>query len=288
MEMEELDVLQRKHLTKSGDLGRENNSLLGRLERKINTSLDEFAKKEKSAFEQKHFLADEFFVKLSTRSPKDATGVTLKTHGHLTRLQRIYEIADKLKVRNGHQAVELLSSSYRVFSDIANFKKFQVAFVHPLNIIIRQYFKYFNPVMEFRCFVFQRQLNAISQYLCYDNFDHLQVYFTLYVYICLHIGHIDIKTITRTRELIISFYTIVKEKLPYVNYVMDVFVDLENEHVFIVEINPFGAHSSSGSALFEWKKDFDILYHRQSDQNKSSNYFPVVRIAKMKQKSDPS
>jgi hypothetical protein len=30
--------------------------------------------------------------------------------------------------------------------------------------------------------------------------------------------------------------------------------------VQIIELNPFGAHMSSGSALYNWRVDYDLMY----------------------------
>ena len=88
------------------------------------------------------------------------------------------------------------------------------------------------------------------------------------------------------RTEIVKFHNTVKDILPYNDYVMDVFVDIMTEDkaskkremkVFIIEINPFGAGSSSGSALFEWKTDYDLLYG-QNIQNKA--LLPIVRVAR--------
>lgn len=45
----------------------------------------------------------------------------------------------------------------------------------------------------------------------------------------------------------------------YASYVLDVVI-LEDNKVMLIECNPFGAWMSSGSALFDWQKDYDILY----------------------------
>jgi len=40
---------------------------------------------------------------------------------------------------------------------------------------------------------------------------------------------------------------------------MDVVV-LIDYSVQVIELNPFGSYMSSGSALFNWNQDYDILY----------------------------
>ena len=46
--------------------------------------------------------------------------------------------------------------------------------------------------------------------------------------------------------------------IPYKEYTADVYWD--GETFQLIECNPFGAHSSSGAALFHWDKDYDVLY----------------------------
>jgi hypothetical protein len=55
-------------------------------------------------------------------------------------------------------------------------------------------------------------------------------------------------------------------KIPYKEVTLDVYYDKETQNIFLIECNPFGAWSAAGSSLFEWKKDYDILYGICSDR----------------------
>jgi len=47
---------------------------------------------------------------------------------------------------------------------------------------------------------------------------------------------------------------------PYHTFIADVYVDVENRVVKLIELNPFGAHCGAGSSLFNWIKDYDLLH----------------------------
>eukprot|EP01084_Bolivina_argentea_P265712 450502_1 len=269
LEKDELDALQELRLSHRfrSSLKPDINNILSRLTRKLNRIIGEFrqelSKDEK--FNRNIFSIDEYFFKLSTRSPKDGTGINYKTYPNTTRLERIILIMEKMKIKQADEIMELIQKSERVFSDIGFYHHYYISFAHPLNLIIRTFFKRLNPIFEFRCFIKGKQLNAISQYLCYDIFNELH----------------NVKLCYNIRNHIIKFHQNVKNVLPYDDYVMDVFVDILNDEktkmkVYIIEINPFGACSSSGSALFEWKLDFDLLYGNINDKK----ILPVFRVAK--------
>lgn len=79
----------------------------------------------------------------------------------------------------------------------------------------------------------------------------------------------------KIRDAIADFHESVKDVFAYVpSYVMDVVV-FEDFSVQIIELNPFGAHMSSGSALFNWKTDYDIMYGNKQEGNK-----PEIRVLK--------
>lgn len=70
-----------------------------------------------------------------------------------------------------------------------------------------------------------------------------------------------------------DLFDTIKSHLPFTSCVYDTHVkfiqddDGESVLVELVEFNPFGAHISSGSALFHWEKDFDTLNGIGRDEN---------------------
>lgn len=120
------------------------------------------------------------------------------------------------------------------------------------------------PDHEFRCFVHQRKLVAISQYQCYVRFEALQD--------AAHVG--------RIRDAIVRFHDLIKDAkaagktLPS-SYVMDVVVFPKDYSCSLIELNPFGSHMSSGAALYNWRKDEDLLYGRELGQRAG---LPAIRV----------
>jgi hypothetical protein len=47
---------------------------------------------------------------------------------------------------------------------------------------------------------------------------------------------------------------------PYSSCVFDVYFDIERNQTEFIEINPWGNWNASGSSLFHWVKDEQILY----------------------------
>ena len=64
-------------------------------------------------------------------------------------------------------------------------------------------------------------------------------------------------------EIIVDYFNeVITKKITHVeNYVMDLAIigEMQEEVVYFIEINSFGADYSSGSALFHWKHDEAIL-----------------------------
>ena len=111
---------------------------------------------------------------------------------------------------------------------------------------------------EFRCYVSQGQLTAISQYHCYHRFESLQ----------------QKEHVLRIREAIEQFHELVHSSLSGLpDYVMDVAV-FSDYSCQLIELNPFGQHMSSGSGLFHWVKDWDLLCGGLSRRR------PAIRVLK--------
>ena len=51
--------------------------------------------------------------------------------------------------------------------------------------------------------------------------------------------------------------------VPCKSFVADIWIDFENEKAYLLECNPVGVHSASGSALLHWVRDLDVLYARK-------------------------
>ena len=194
------------------------------------------------------------FVKLHTRSPKDAV---VRIDGPIVEIleQRMspYErprigvekaeqrIANEdcillstlarelFRVSSGRDILDLFSKSSRVISDL---QKAQDA--HRGSTIVLREFTLCAPESEFRVFFCKGNLTGISQY-CYSQFfPNL------------------LKQKTEIERLIVDFFKSVT--FPFDSFVCDVVV-LLNAKVFIIEFNPW--FNDTGALLFSWKSETD-------------------------------
>eukprot|EP01089_Gocevia_fonbrunei_P008182 TRINITY_DN19853_c0_g1_i1.p1 TRINITY_DN19853_c0_g1~~TRINITY_DN19853_c0_g1_i1.p1 ORF type:complete len:437 (+),score=59.04 TRINITY_DN19853_c0_g1_i1:118-1428(+) len=196
-----------------------------------------------------------WFCRLSSRSPKDGVAVNLDPSESLE--VRMEKKIKGLQVRNGQEILNLLQKSQRIFSDISMYFQYRVPNCSSgtIALILREWMNQIPQDHEFRCYVHNKQLNAISQYHCYYRFEALQ-----------NVEHAE-----KIKETIVKYHDQIKDYLPFPSYVIDVVV-LEDYVCQVIELNPFGADMSSGAALFNWEKDHKLLY---GELNRSS---PAIRI----------
>eukprot|EP00467_Chlorarachnion_reptans_P020011 CAMPEP_0114506012 /NCGR_PEP_ID=MMETSP0109-20121206/11182_1 /TAXON_ID=29199 /ORGANISM="Chlorarachnion reptans, Strain CCCM449" /LENGTH=343 /DNA_ID=CAMNT_0001684535 /DNA_START=112 /DNA_END=1143 /DNA_ORIENTATION=+ len=251
----------------------ESTALMG-LASKINT-----VKKEKGW--------DEIFVRLSSRSPKDAAFSesrfgkiyemeqqfiiewdrrnkvsTEESPRFNNRLRAMYRASTFcLCVDNGVEAVRLLVESNRIREDLSDFIKNSSKRNNEnrFNLIVRKFAR-FDPEMEFRAFVHKKKLTAITQYndLCYFPSVHR-----------------NFKKISA--RLMDEYKQKLWEKLPLESCVLDLVLcpkDADNEsktdgrkvynkYVFdleclelkVIEINPLAEFAGSG--MFAWENPKD-------------------------------
>eukprot|EP01125_Pyxidicula_operculata_P011479 TRINITY_DN375_c1_g1_i1.p2 TRINITY_DN375_c1_g1~~TRINITY_DN375_c1_g1_i1.p2 ORF type:complete len:344 (-),score=70.84 TRINITY_DN375_c1_g1_i1:71-1102(-) len=240
-----------EYKSKKGDRSIESFSELVSLESKIQTVLDQIVSENEKP---------EVFVKLSSRSPKDATNrkdkksellVTYlkdmkQKNGAITKdeiIDCIYQAhIDALKLSTPREVIETLLSSDRVMND-----EIPLALEHCKNVwneklIIRKWcsvpIKY-----ELRGFVIDNKLTGLCQY--YDEIFYHQLY--------------DNKD--KIQNLVLGFFDTIKNIIPITpkEYVVDFLVDLPNEKVIVVEINPFGKPDGmgTGTVMFNLKDDND-------------------------------
>jgi len=99
--------------------------------------------------------------------------------------------------------------------------------------------------LEFRIFVYMGKITAISQQHLYKVDDVLV--------------NMDHKTMIK--KIIQYFESEIKDKISYVDsYVMDFALLGSEQKPYFIEINSFGKEYASGSALFGWIQDYNILY----------------------------
>lgn len=229
-------------------------------------------------------VPDEFFIRLSTRSPKDAAdkpifrerlfelmrekfhdenGELIEEYPDLNlRLIGLRECFSKvLCVSSKEEMLRLLSYSERCVSDL----KRLIDHRHLLDqwdlyLVIRT-FEFIPICNEFRCFVCNGKLTAISQY-----FPH-----------CLFPRSFREST-EQIKEMISDFYeNVVRDECKlndklHDSYILDLNVDLQRETVMIIELNPFA--KTTGTGFFDWNEDSDLLHGRIEDDD----VYPEIRI----------
>jgi len=219
------------------------------------------------------------FVRLSSRSPKDAAlsapifqeiyhrelkklaeeekDISESSDAN-RKLQALYRASTyALRQKSGFEAVCIMIESDRIQGDLKEFVEGQVK--SDFNLVIRE-FRTFAPEMEFRGFVYNKRLTALTQYneFCYFPFlkSHSQAI---------------VNKIEKDFEAMIKV-------IPLKNYIVDFVLapdsdssssstteleqdpnlrNLEKLKVFIVELNPFAEFAGAG--LFDWVTDKALL-----------------------------
>eukprot|EP00026_Physarum_polycephalum_P011726 Phypoly_transcript_11967.p1 GENE.Phypoly_transcript_11967~~Phypoly_transcript_11967.p1 ORF type:complete len:362 (+),score=58.85 Phypoly_transcript_11967:36-1088(+) len=193
------------------------------------------------------------FFRLSTRSPKDAVDKIEKLklllcdqfRSSLEKYKQELDYNQKLvalrraffkamSVKSVDEALQLVMYSSRAISDMK--RALDNLDVSPWNMkaIVREFVDI--PIEgEFRGFVHNKKLNALSQYYADCYFEDLPP----------------------RREAIGSavqkfFYSHIQSLLPFDSYIID-FVVFKNNDVMIVELNPYSV--TTGACLFDWQKD---------------------------------
>jgi hypothetical protein len=110
----------------------------------------------------------------------------------------------------------------------------------PVKLILIPW-KKIDPKYEFRIFICNKKVVAISQQNLYDQY------------------HYTVDEITNIIHLIKNADLI--HYLPYQEVVCDIFI--ENNNCHLIECNPYGAYSASGSSLFCWIKDKNLLLGKE-------------------------
>jgi len=146
-----------------------------------------------------------------------------------------------MKVTTGKEALYLLARSSRISEDLN--KIFPYGEEHfSIHFILREWIDQVieRPQYEFRAFVHQNSLNAMSQYFCFCKYDEL------------------IEREEQVSSAILDFFDRIKDRISHTSYVIDFYLRSDDE-VMIIELNPF--HNGAGAALFSWAKDRERFMH---------------------------
>ena len=150
---------------------------------------------------------------------------------------------EALALDTGDDAVEVLTNSERTLRDIQQAAEFPKLW--DMKGVIRAFEKipYHN---EFRVFIYQGTLTAISQY------DH-RLYFPELS---------TPSTLDRIRSQITSFFNLeIKDLMGNKSYILDLGI-LDKNTIKVIELNPF--EPTTGPGLFSWEKELNVLTDRSS------------------------
>lgn len=226
-----------------------------------------------------HFPAGAF-MRLSDRSPKDAdpldkskiwkeylqqldlvrrqaAGEEIKAQGSGSEDEGNLKMiaigrVNFMRVSNGAEAMSLLLTSERVFSDCLDWLEYG----EPVMIALRHFEPEITMENEFRAFVYKNHLTAISQY------DH----YTFYPLLEAKKSHL--------KELIIAEWCRIHPLVGEESYCMDFAYISSSDKVKLIEISPF--LPCTGPACFNWKQDIHVLAPADICDNKSSIEFRTI------------
>ena len=210
------------------------------------------------------------FIRLSGRSPKDGDGFDLKKLyneylNNLNKLSKELNIDKKdgnlrvnaisrthtLKVNNGKDAMSLLLTSERVHSDMSDW----------LNnggkeqIVLREFNNNLNYDDEFRAFIYNNKLTAISQYDHYGMYNHV------------------IKEKDIIEKAINDFWlNKVKNRIKFSDYVID--FGYVNGNVILIELSPF--LQCTGASCYRWFLHMDELKNGNGKLKVKTEEYPNV------------
>lgn len=234
------------------------------------------------------------FVRLSSRSPKDSVQQNLYDlylEEKKLLLQEGYpddDVASKiaftranvrcLRVHSAREALGLMLNSNRVHEDLQMMVKLTTLpdDATITQIVIRKW-EHILPEFEFRAFIFNRKLTALTQY-----------YKTTYV---PQMG----EQREKLEQLMKNFYSETEHLIPsrILDYVVDYAVDPGSGKIWIVEINT--PPPVAGQALFDWDDatdknvllglspfEFRIITERPADPVKDIRSFLEDEVAKRK------
>jgi len=145
-----------------------------------------------------------------------------------------------LCLTSAKSVLEMFLESERINSDL----DLALSFKHQWSqhFIVRKFVKI--PIeYEFRAFIVDNELKAMCQYYHYIFFPTL------------------VQNKDRIEKLILTKFDEIKSKVPFIEktYVVDWAVDLDNNRVYTIELNPFGDYEGMGTSPCMFKLHKDIV-----------------------------
>ena len=202
--------------------------------------------------DEKHNKYDKYLKQLQDENENDNDLVNLQM---IACMKCIY---DEFWIDNSDDAVSLLLSSKRIYFDLINhlivYYSDKDNNEWNINIAIREFNDNLCDELEFRCFVYNSELTAISQYNKYCYYHKLK------------------ENKDEIESVLINYWLKIAKYINYTDYVVDIaliekmetelkFEDDDNNdgkyECIVIEINPFSELTSC--CLFDWSIDKYIL-----------------------------
>lgn len=106
---------------------------------------------------------------------------------------------------------------------------------------------------EFRIFVFQNKITAISQQNLYSLLLNTEPNISS--------NTLELEIKEKLDIIVEYFYNTIMDKVDWINsYTID--IAIVDSQAYFIELNSFGKEYASGSALFHWLLDEQILYNK--------------------------
>lgn len=233
--------------------------------------LEDLEKQIDELFEREPTLKNKgAFVRLCDRSPKDGhpNNPQYFYKQYLNNLEKISkeQKLDKTKgntkmmaiaktnyliVKNSEDAMSLLLSSRKVYLDMLDWQKYG----GKEQLCFREFDDQLQDDNEYRVFVYENKLTAISQYDPYGKYTDC------------------IENKEKVEKMINEYWTCeVKNRMKIDNYVVD--FCFEKDKVKLIEFNPF--KDSTGAGLYDWKRDAKELRYGDGKLKIVLNEYPNI------------
>lgn len=162
-----------------------------------------------------------------------------------TRVAAISTTPSYLRVRTGADAMSLLLTSERVFTDMRDW----LSYGEPEQLVFREFVDSFDVSTEFRCYIHHGILVGISQYDTYAKYAFLQ----------------DASVRGKIVCAVIRAWRKVKDCIETMDgsYCLDFGVDLAKEVAYLIELSCF--RNCTGPALFAWKGEANLVISKRAD-----------------------
>jgi hypothetical protein len=180
-----------------------------------------------------------FSARISTRTPKDLQKFSSKGR----------ELdPKKMRVKDGESATNLITRSQDVHYDLVN----HILFRDPMKsmYLILTEFVEIPPLSKFLCFMYQKNLVAISQ----SRHEYEKVHYTQ-------------KNKKEFQDILEDFISSIYRWLPYNNCILEVYLSpiKEEEEYYPKIIDIFPYERSSDIGLYNWTEDAAILFAEKPD-----------------------